>query len=280
VETIALSPNGKTVADGNYDGTVRLWDVEKGKVVANWTGHTRIVYSLCWRADGQCVVSGSSDGTVRVWDVKSGKTVLDPIMTGHQEVYVVKYSPDTTKIATGGREEDGVKIWDAKTGKLLLTIEHRYGVWSLAWTSDQKKLISGSYDASIRLFDTATWKQIAVLDGHKHVVRALSLFGSDRLLASASRDKTVRLWNLDTNLQVGPTLRHEEQVNGIAISADAKLLVTPCFDHNVYLWDIYTILQDTGLEDLMPIPDVSINASANNSPPHLQCPLSLAAKCI
>jgi WD40 repeat protein len=63
------------------------------------------------------------------------------------------YSPDGTKIATGGDEEKAMKIWDAKTGELLNTLKHR--VCSLAWTSDGKKLISGSYRL-IRIFDTAT----------------------------------------------------------------------------------------------------------------------------
>jgi len=114
VWNISLSPNGKTVASGSGDGRVRLWDVETKKVVATWTGHIDIVRSLCWSVDGERVVSGSEDGTIRVWDVESGDTVPGPIKTGHQFVSVVIYSPDTTKIATGGAFEDALKIWDAK----------------------------------------------------------------------------------------------------------------------------------------------------------------------
>ena len=58
-------------------------------------------------------MSGSNDGTMRVWGVERGDKVLGPIKTGHQYVSAVIYSPDTTKIATGGCNEDTLKIWDA-----------------------------------------------------------------------------------------------------------------------------------------------------------------------
>jgi len=153
---IALSPNGKTIASGGYDREVRLWDVETEKLVARWTGHTDNTKSLCWSVDGERVVSGSNDGMIRVWDVESGDTVLGPIKTEHLEMSAVIYSPDTTKIATGGYRENAIKIWDATTGNLLSTIKHDSTVFSLAWTSDQKKIIAASYPRSIRIFDTAT----------------------------------------------------------------------------------------------------------------------------
>lgn len=259
---IALSPNCKAIATGSSDGTVTLWDVERRKVIARWTGHTAIVRSVCWSADGERVLSGSYDGTVRVWDVEIGKTVLGPIKTGHENVTAAIYSHDTTKIATGGgNENNGVKIWDAKTGKLLSTIliEHGEQGWSLAWTKDDK-LISGD-NGSITIYDTATWQQVATLEGHKDGVETISLFHNDRLLASTSWDNTVRLWNLDSNLPVGPPLQHEGHVYATAISTDGKLLVTGCGDKNVYVWDIHAILRDVGLEDLLSIPDVSLNTS-------------------
>jgi WD40 repeat protein len=262
VITIALSPNGKAVASGGRDGKVRLWDVERREVIAKWTGHTDAVNSVCWSADGERVLSASYDRTVRVWDVEIGKTVLGPILmkTADGGVYAARYSHDTTKIAVGGLEED-VKIWDGKTGKLLSTIEHKGVVWSLTWTSDDKKLITGSHNGLIRIYDTDTWQQIATLAGHDGGV--FSLYHYNRLLVSTSFDRTARLWNLNTNLPVGPPLQHEDRVNGAAISADGKLLATGCQDKNAYIWDIHTILENAGLEDILSSPDVSLNASTN-----------------
>ncbi|OAX36721.1 WD40 repeat-like protein [Rhizopogon vinicolor AM-OR11-026] len=259
VYTIALSPKGNTIAAGSGDGIVKLWDVEVGKVVAKSKGHAFTVWTICWSADGEGVVSGSTDGTAGLWDVEpSGKIVLDQLIkTGHEYVYAVIYSPDMTMVATGGYNENGVKIWDVRTGGLLSTIQHEETVFSLAWTSDQKKLISGTENGLIRIFDTTAWQELAILEGHQSTVYAISLFRNNRLLASASWDETARLWNLDTNLPVGLPLQHEDTVNGVAISADGKLLVTGCEDSITQAWDVHDILKDAGLEDLLSTPDVS-----------------------
>ncbi|KAG2034647.1 quinon protein alcohol dehydrogenase-like superfamily, partial [Suillus americanus] len=77
VWSMALSPNGKTVASGGGrdDCSVRLWDVETRKVISKWRGHTDVVCALGWNADSERVASGSWDGTARVWDVNRGKTI-------------------------------------------------------------------------------------------------------------------------------------------------------------------------------------------------------------
>jgi WD40 repeat protein len=194
VNTIALSPYGKTIASGCDDGKVRLWDIETGKVIARWSGHPKYVRSVCWRRDGKQVLSGSNDGTVRVWNVDTGETILE-IETGHDNVWAVIYSPDTTKFATGGYSnsaETGVKIRDAKSGELLLTLKHADPVRSLVWTSDNKKIISSSFQL-IRIFNTSTWQEIAILEGHSHYVNTITVSPNNRMLASASYDNTVRL---------------------------------------------------------------------------------------
>ncbi|KAG2739212.1 WD40 repeat-like protein [Suillus brevipes Sb2] len=247
--SIALSPNGEIVASGCDDGKVRLWDIETRKVIATWIGHGSVVDALCWSADGERVASGSWDGTARVWDIKTGQNILT-IKT--KWIWVVTYSPDSSKLATGGDEENAVKIWDAKTGELLNILKHDRRVMCLAWTSDGKKLISGSFDP-IRIFDTATWQQIAVLEGHTQRITSISLSSNNRLLVSASWDKTARLWNLDTCLPVGPPLHHEGFLDSAALSPDGKVLATACVNHNAYTWDVYAILKEAGLEDLLPV---------------------------
>ncbi|KAG2039696.1 WD40-repeat-containing domain protein [Suillus americanus] len=229
---MALSPNGKTVASGSHDGTVRLWDIETEKVVAKWKEHSKSkwVQSVCWSPDGERLVSGSFDGTVRVLDVESGEPVqgLNLIETG--SVHAVSYSPEATMIAIGGYTV--IEFWDAETGKLLSTIKVDWAVWR---TSDEKKLIAGLSSGLIRIFDTATWQQIADLE--------------------------ARLWNLDTNLQVTPPLQRDERIDCVAFSADGKLLSTACDNANAYIWDIQDILEKNGLENLLPIPDASESKS-------------------
>ncbi|KAG2064862.1 WD40 repeat-like protein [Suillus decipiens] len=249
VQSMALSPNGKTIASGCSDGKVRLWDIETRKVISKWRGHSDRVCTLCWSADGKRVASGSWDGMARVWNVDSGKTVL-AIKTGHFRVSAVMYSPDSSKLATCGLW-DHIKIWNAQTGKCLKTLlKYDFTVRCLAWTSDGKKLISSS-SGPIRIFNTATWQQIAILPTRDVTTISLSL--NNCFLASASDDSTARLWNLDTYLPVGPPLQHKDGLPSAVLSHNGKVLVTGCSNRNTYTWDIHAILKKAGLEDLLPI---------------------------
>lgn len=292
VTSIALSPNGITLASGYKDGTVRLLDIGTWKVIVKWTGHTDQVKSICWSPDGERVVSGSDDGTARVWYGQSGEPVLglNPMVdTEYKTVHAVAYSPDGTKIAAGGKEKNALKIWDARTGELLSTVEFQeegssiiiddegsqsagcigQPILTLVWAFDGKKLICGFQCGWIRIFDTATWQEIAIINlpGRPHV-RQVALFRNDRLLASATWSD-VRLWNLDTNLPVGPCLMHNFVPDCLAFSDDGKLVVGS--DEHVSVWDTHAIVKEAGSEDLMTIPDKSfLDADATGLPAELE----------
>jgi WD40 repeat protein len=210
------------------------------------------------------VLSGSNDRTARQWEVESGETIeniLASIETGHEYLYAVVYSPDTTLIATGGSDAQTdypIKIWDAKTGKLVATLKGHTGiVWCLAWTKDEKTLISASSDSSIRTWNTTNWQQTAVLDEHTSAVIGIAISPNDRILASVSDDKTARLWNLDNGKPISSPIQHADEVNCVSFSAGGKQLATGCRDKNAYIWDVAAILQEAGLEDLLLDPKVS-----------------------
>jgi WD40 repeat protein len=138
VLSIALSPDGKKaasgIASGNRDGAVELWNIDTGKAIAKWMGHTGDVKYVCWNRDGGRVVGGCSNGSARVWNVESGKT-------GLSGVTAVILSPDTTMIATGGSSfEEYLKSWDAKTGELVTNLKgHTYRVTWLMTTGSHRR---------------------------------------------------------------------------------------------------------------------------------------------
>jgi WD40 repeat protein len=118
-------------------------------------------------------------------------------------------------------------------------------------------LISGSFDCSIRTWDTTNWQQIAVLVEHTSWVHGIAISPNDRILASVSQDETARLWNLDNGQLISSPIQHADIVNCVSFSAGGKRLATGCRDKNAYSWDVAAIVKEAGLYDLLLNPQVS-----------------------
>ena len=69
VYSVAFSPDGTMLATGSFDGTIKIWDVQSGKVLQTCKGHTNQVYSVAWNHDGSRLASASQDKTIRIWPV-------------------------------------------------------------------------------------------------------------------------------------------------------------------------------------------------------------------
>ncbi|KAG2743124.1 WD40 repeat-like protein, partial [Suillus brevipes Sb2] len=265
-------PGGQRVITYSWNGSFRMWDMERGAQVGEeWEDKDFGVETIALSPDGKTIANGSMDGTVKLWNIDTGKviknwtgdtilgvesvgcqdgafvvwnvteseeSILGPIKAGNI-LHVVCYSTDGEMIATGG---DDLKIWDADAGKLLKIIEG--GASCLAWTSDGKTLIAGGIE--IRKINTATWSQIAVIELDENFAKTILLSPNEHILASISLNKTVQLWNLETIQPIGTPLHHEDDVISATFSADGKFLATSCTDGH-YTWDVSAILKDAGL---------------------------------
>ncbi|XP_047141942.1 notchless protein homolog 1 isoform X1 [Hydra vulgaris] len=109
INTVQFSPDGRLIASGSFDKSVKLWDGCTGKFIAAFRGHVNSVYQIAWSADSRLLCSGSSDSTLKVWDMKTKKLQCD--LPGHSdEVYAVDWSPDGLRVASGGKDKV-LKIW-------------------------------------------------------------------------------------------------------------------------------------------------------------------------
>jgi WD40 repeat protein len=91
-----------------------------------------------------------------------------------------------------------MRVWDASTGKELKTLNgHIAYVTSVAFSSDGTRIVSGSYDWSVRVWNASTGKELMTLSGHTHYVTSVAFSSDGTHIVSGSDDQSVRVWDLE-----------------------------------------------------------------------------------
>ncbi|QOV22771.1 WD40 domain-containing protein [Anabaenopsis elenkinii] len=242
VYSVGFSPYGQTIASGSRDNTIKLWDVQTGKVRHTLTGHSSSVVSVGFSPDGQTLVSGSGDKTIKLWDVQTGN--LRHTLTGHsRSVTSVGFSPDGQTLASGSVDKT-IKLWDVHTGKVRHTLTgHSKSVNSVGFSPDGQTLASGSHDKTIKLWDVQTGKVRHTLTGHSGLfsgVRSVGFSPDGQTLASGSDDNTIKLWDVQTGKVRHTLTGHSEYVKSVGFSPDGQTLVSGSDDKTIKLWDVRT----------------------------------------
>jgi WD40 repeat protein len=97
---VAITGDGKTLASGSYDTTIKLWNLATGKEISDLPGHSGIIHSVAFSPDGKTLASGSQDDTVKLWHVATGREIRT-LKHGYH-VRAVVFTPDGKTLATGG----------------------------------------------------------------------------------------------------------------------------------------------------------------------------------
>jgi WD40 repeat protein/serine/threonine protein kinase len=236
VGSVAFSLDGRRLASGSRDKTVKIWDSATGKELLSLKGHTEAVMSVAFSPNGQRLASGSWDKTVKIWDSVIGKELLS--LKGHTGIVLsVAFSPDGQRLASGSQDMM-VKIWDSATGKELLSLGHAGEVASVAFSPDGRQLASGSNDGGVELWDSAIGKKLFSLQkGPTDSVRSVAFSPDGRRLASGSNDKTVKIWDSVTGKVLFSLDGHAGPVESVAFSPDGQRLASGSADRTVKTWD-------------------------------------------
>jgi WD40 repeat protein len=204
VNVAAFSRDGKTLATGGDDRTVRLWDIASRRQIATLRGHKGGIGAVAFSPDGGMVVSGG-DTSMRLWrlSMQGGVPTLRSVAvhTGlGGGVSSVAFSSDGRLLASGSWD-GSIRLWeqersDARGGKPdpVVLRGHQFNVTALAFSADGKTLASGSEDFTVKLWNLATGRGMATLRGHTQGVQSLAFSADEKLLISGSIDGTVRLW--------------------------------------------------------------------------------------
>jgi WD40 repeat protein len=162
ISAIAYSPDGKWIATGSDDCTVRLWDAANGTEIRCFQGHSDCVHSLAWSPDSQTIASGASDATIVLWDVFTQGTTRHWLREHDQnEVDATCFSPDGNYLLVGYRIYGKLQLWNVETGAIL---EREFesdtgGADNVAFSPDGKCVAATSYGKAA-IWSTSTGKRI------------------------------------------------------------------------------------------------------------------------
>lgn len=207
INRVTFSQDGSTLAIGDRNGGIQLWDTTTSSQKADLEGH-----------------GGGRDS----------------------EILALAFSPDG-KILASGSEDKTVRLWDTQNHTKLGTLRGHTGwVTAVAFSEDGNTLASGDASKTIKLWDLDTQQERATITDHKNTINALAfapvgtpLYGM--CLASGSTDGTIRFWNPRNGEElVTFTSGHTESVKAVAFSKDGTTLTTAAFNGIVDVWSLTT----------------------------------------
>ncbi|HKN51406.1 MAG TPA: WD40 repeat domain-containing protein, partial [Amycolatopsis sp.] len=243
VNTVAISPDGRTLLTSSHDHTARLWDISDPRhptELARLGTHTDAVNAAVYRPDGAVIATASWDNTAKLWDVTDPRHPTElATLTGHtDDVNAVAFSPDGWTLATASTDHT-VKLWNVTNprapGEPRTLTGHAESVVAAAFSPDGGRLATASFDRSIMLWDLSKPGKPTIMAGHGGPVTWVAFNADGTRLASASQDGTARVWDAATGRQLDKLAGHDRIVRSVAFSPD-DVVATAGEDGTGRLW--------------------------------------------
>ncbi len=242
---IAASPDGRRLATGAVDRTVRIHEVEPGatavRPLREIGGFAKNVLGVAFFPDGRRLAVGVGDGTARVVDVETGEEAIrrldpEPHPDHAHPVFAVVPVGDGRRLAAGWHD---AWVRDLETGAETALRAHEARVLSVAASPDGRRLVTGAEDGRVRVFDLDDREPVRVLPACVSGVRRLAFAPDGRRLAAAELETgAVRIFDLDAGALAVALRGHEGHVHGVAFDPSGRRLFSAGEDRRIAIWSL------------------------------------------
>ena len=219
---IVASQDGKWIVGGIWE-SVQVWNVESGKKVSEFKGHSHWVCAVDVSPDSTKIASGSGDKTACVSSLSTGQRLLGPWEHDHL-VFAVKFSPDGRFVATA--TETVFRIYDGHDGSLVVNVPIQTTLslnHSLAWSSNNKRLFVVS-SGKIICLDASTGATLSQWSSHGNEYNHIAL-ASDGTFIAVSSNSSVSFWDATTHKEIGSVIEHTGKVECMANSTNNDIAI-------------------------------------------------------
>ena len=243
INTIAVHPNGHTIATGSDNGMIVLWDLQTGRQIHQFY-LVQPVRSVSISPDGKTII-GACDQTISIWNLEtkhrieifskptSGKShngmIHDICFSGDSQLVVSASSDRTLHVW----KNDHRSVIQEKLKRTLTG--HTNTVFSVVVSRDGQRVVSGSADSTIRIWDLTSWAE-AQVTGHQGWVNTIALSPDERVIASGGGDGMLRLWSAENGEGLGAILAHTGMIRSIIFSSKDNQLASSGIDGSIRVW--------------------------------------------
>ncbi|RWS30555.1 notchless protein 1-like protein [Leptotrombidium deliense] len=238
IVSASFCADGKWLATGSGDTTVRFWDINTESPQYTCKGHRNWVLCISWAPNSKILASACKNGEIILWNPSDG-TQTGKTLTGHKNfVTSLSWEPlhrnvECRRIASSSKDST-VKIWDVVLYRCLFSLNgHSQSVTCVKW-GGMGLIYTSSQDRTVKVWRDSDGVLCRSLDGHAHWVNTLAL-STDYVLRTAAFDPSQ--WRNSVNVNVNPQVAKEiAEKRYLQARGDQERLVSGSDDFTLFLW--------------------------------------------